>query len=110
MALFQKLNFLQVGFPITLFPKFASRMDEDSVKESSTILDVSDSVSLQETTLQVKICWQTFVIQVQVRLKSTFDRVRPTLERATGLQAAFLSTQTQTPPICHSSSFLPISS
>ena len=41
------------GFPITLYAKFASHMDEDSVKESSTILAVSDSVSSQEITLQV---------------------------------------------------------
>jgi len=40
------------GSPITLFAKFAPHLTEDSVKESSTILTVSDAVSSQEITLQ----------------------------------------------------------
>ena len=42
------------GFPITLFAKFAAQVAEDSVKESSTILTVSNALSSQEITLQVK--------------------------------------------------------
>ena len=45
------------GFPITLFAKFAAQLAEDSVKESSTILTVSNALSSQEITLQVKKSW-----------------------------------------------------
>ena len=55
--------FGQGCYSITLFAKFASHMDKDSVKESSTILAVSDIVSSQKITPQVKLVWQPFVMQ-----------------------------------------------
>ena len=50
------------SLPITLYAKFAAHLAEESVKESSTILTVSDAVSSQEITLQVQKSFRSFMI------------------------------------------------
>ena len=50
------------SLPITLYAKFAAHLAEDLVKESSTILTVSDAVSSQEITLQVQKSFRSFMI------------------------------------------------